>query len=186
MGARSSRVQYSDLDLDRLAQASGLSRSEIDRLHSDYVQAAGHDGELNMNEFIRLYSRLPGTQMKDTNQLKEQASRIFRTFDRDHTNTLSFDEFLNAVVLVNHNTPRYERIDYLVRQNNNTNKNQEDDGRISSQYGHQILRRIKDYYGLPAGREHQYWKQIDPHNRGYVTQEEFIDFISRHPDFNRK
>lgn len=54
MGPRTSRVKY-----DQLIEASGLSRRGIDRLHSDYLQAAGHDGVISMDEFIRFYSRLP-------------------------------------------------------------------------------------------------------------------------------
>ncbi|CAF1638747.1 unnamed protein product [Adineta ricciae] len=185
MGSRSSRAKHAEWDLDRLAETSGLSRNEIDRLLIDFKQAAGRDGVLQMQEFIPLYSRLPGVQVYGTERLEEQARRIFRTFDRDHTNTLSFDEFLNVIVLVNHTLPRHDRIGYLIRQNSNE-KRQHMNGMISSQYGHQILRRICDYYGSSSGQEHLYWKQIDPENRGYVTHEEFVNFISRHPDFNRK
>ncbi|UJR16285.1 hypothetical protein I4U23_003191 [Adineta vaga] len=185
MGSRTSRVKHTEWDLDRLAQTSGLSRSEIDRLYTDFNQAAGRDGVLHMGDFIQLYARIPGIQMHDTGRMKEQASRIFRTFDRDNTNTLSFDEFLNVIVLVNNTIPQYDRLEYLIRQNN-AHKQNKMDGMISAQYGHQILRRACDYNDSPAGKEHFYWKQIDPQNRGYVTQEEFVNFISRHPDFNRK
>jgi hypothetical protein len=85
--------------------------------------------------------------------------------------TLSFDEFLNVVVMLNHDMPRRDRIDFLIRQNN-TSGQQQGDGRISSQYGHQVIRRLNDYYGLPAGTEHQCWKQIDQQGRGYVTQQQ--------------
>jgi hypothetical protein len=40
--------------LNQLTEASGLSLSEIDQLHFDYIKAAGHDGFMDMNEFIRL------------------------------------------------------------------------------------------------------------------------------------
>jgi len=106
-------------------------------------------------------------------------------FDRDCTGTLSFDEFFNTIVMMNQIILRHSRIEYLIHQNN-TDRHQEDDGLISAQYGHQVFRRLNDYHGLPTGREHQYWKYIDQKNRGYVTQEEFINYISQHPNFNRK
>jgi hypothetical protein len=65
-----------------------------------------------------LYSHLPRLELQDTHQMNEQVSRIFRTFDRDHTNTLSFDEFLNVVVFVNHSILGRDRIKYLIRENN--------------------------------------------------------------------
>ncbi len=36
---------------------------------------------------------------------------------------------------------------------------------------------INDYYGIPQGTEHQFWKQVDRQNRDYVTQQELMDCI---------
>jgi hypothetical protein len=38
-----------------------------------------------------------------------------------------------------------DRIDFLIRQNNNHER----------QHGHQVFRRLNDYYGLPQGTKHQ-------------------------------
>ncbi|CAF0738051.1 unnamed protein product [Adineta steineri] len=185
MGARSSRLKYHEWDSDKLAQTSGLSRDEIDRLHIDFMKAAGSDGVLDIQEFIRFYTHFPGIEMQDTHNINQQARRIFQAFDRDNTNTLSFDEFLNVIVLINHTMPRYDRVEYLIRQNN-IDKLKKNKGLILAEYGHQILRRLNDYYGSSAGKEHFYWKEIDTQNRGYVTEEEFMNYISNHADFNRK
>lgn len=183
MGAHTSRIDYNQWNFDELAEASGLSREEIDRLHLNYIQAAGHDGIMSMDEFIRFYSQLPGIEGKSKRMIKERAAQIFRTFDQDHTNTLSFDEFLAAIIMLNQNSPQHNRIDYLIRQNN-MEQYYHDNELISSQYGLQILRHLCDFHSLPTGTEQQYWKEIDQDNRGHVTQEEFIDFICRHPNLS--
>jgi len=136
-----------------------------------------------MNEFANVYSRFPGA--RNQRDLQQQISRIFQTFDRDRTGGLSFDEFLSAVVMMNHDMPRRDRIDCLIRQNNVYGR-QQGDGRISSQYGHQVLRRLNDYYGLPQGSEHQAWKRIDQQNRGYVTQQELMNYVSQQEAYNRR
>jgi len=92
MEAQSSRIEYSEWDLNQLIQTCWLSRREINCLHSDYVQAAEYDSVMNMNEFIQLYSYLPGIEMQNTRSIKEQIVRLFRMFDRDRTGTLSFNK----------------------------------------------------------------------------------------------
>ena len=183
MGARQSRGDFNQWDLNGLQQATGLPAQQIQALQQEFFQAAGRDGVLNMQEFANVYSRFPGARNQPN--LQQQIPRIFQTFDRDRSGSLSFDEFLNAVVMMNHDMPRRDRIDYLIRQNNQHGR-QQGDGRISAQYGHQVFRRLNDYYGLPPGTEHQCWKQVDRQNRGYVTQQELMDYISQQEGYNRR
>lgn len=185
MGTRSSRVRSMIWDADRLARASGLTHPEIEQLFSDYVKASGSDGIMDMKEFIQLYSTLPIAKSQSKNNLKDQAIRIFRAFDRDHNGILSFDEFLNVIVMMNYHTSQNDRIDFLIQENNDS-FHEKNDKRISKQYGLQIFRYLNDYHGLPAGTEHRCWKEMDRYNRDYVTQEEFVDYISRQEIYNRK
>jgi Ca2+-binding EF-hand superfamily protein len=184
MGSRSSRAASTKWDLDRLAQISGLSRAEIDRFHSNYIKASGRDGVMDMNEFIQLYSSLPIAKSQKIGNIKDQASRIFRAFDQDHNGTLSFDEFLSAIVMMNYEMSRDDRIGFLIQENNDS-KHEEDNERISAQYGYEIFRRLNDFYGLPAGTEQQRWKEVDRNNRGYVTQDELVEYISQQPFYNQ-
>ncbi|UJR30227.1 hypothetical protein I4U23_017765 [Adineta vaga] len=185
MGARSSRGSYQQWDLNELSRATGVPTNQIQGIYQQFTQAAGRDGELDQKEFARLYSQLPGAQRQDPRYMQQQIPRIFRTFDRDNSGKLSFDEFLSATVMMNHNMPRRERINYLVRENNRHGR-QQGDGRISAQYGHQVFRRLNDYYGLPAGSEHQCWKQVDRNNRGYITQDELMAYISQQDTYNQR
>lgn len=184
MGARSSRVVSTKWNFDHLAQATGLTRSEVEQFYSDYSEAAGRDGVMDGNEFIDLYRKLPIARLQDPNTIKDQATRIFRAFDVDHNGILSFDEFLSAIIMMNFDMSQNDRLYFLI-ENNNTSEYNQDDKRISKEYGYQILRRLNDYHGLPTGTEHQAWKEIDPDDHGYVTNEEFVSYINQHPIYKR-
>ncbi|UJR16286.1 hypothetical protein I4U23_003192 [Adineta vaga] len=179
MGGRQGRVGFNQMDTTQVQQATGLSAQQIQQIQQQFFQAAGRDGVINRNEFANVYSQFAGGQNAVSPQ---QIDRIFRSFDRDNTGSLSFDEFLNAVTMLNHNMPRRDRIQHVIQQNNPGRG----DGRISAQYGHQVFRRLNDYYGLPQGTEHQCWKQIDQQNRGYVTQQELMQYISQQDAYNRR
>ncbi|CAF1262571.1 unnamed protein product [Rotaria sordida] len=185
MGARQTRVPYNQWDLNKLSQTTGLDPNQISEIYQEFKQAAGRDGQLNMKEFSKLYSRFPGAQRQDSRYMEAQIPRIFRTFDRDGTGTLSFDEFLSGVVMMNHDTPRRDRIDYLIKQNNSYGQ-QYGDGRIPSEYGQEVFQRLNDYYGLPPGMEQQCWQQVDVNNRGYVTQDELMDYIAQQQAYNQR
>ena len=152
MGARSSRSGIDQWDLNHMQQATGLPYDQIQQIQSQFYQAAGRDGLMDINEFANLYARFPGAAQQPN--LNQQIQRLFQTFERDRSGRLSFDEFLAAVVMMNHNMPRMDRVDYLIRQNNAEGR-RHGNGRVSSQYGHQVFRRLNDYYGLPPGTEPQ-------------------------------
>jgi len=203
MGGRPSRPSYQQWDMNELTRATGLPPQQIEVIYKEFMQAAGPDGQLDMSEFSRLYSHFPGAQQRDPQYMQQQIPRLFRTFDRDNSGALSFDEFLSSVVMMNRDMPRRDRIDYLIRQNNGNRPqhghghqhghehqhgqgHQQNDGRISAQYGHQVFRRLNDYYGVPPGTEHQCWQQVDRHNRGYVTHQELMDYVDQHEAYNRR
>lgn len=185
MGARSSRGSYQQWDMNQLSRATGLQPQQIQELYQEFMRAGGQDGQLDRNEFARLYSQFLGARQHSPQQMQQQIDRAFRSFDRDNSGGLSFDEFLSATVMMNHDMPRRERINYLIQENNQHGR-QRGDGRISPQYGHQVFRRLNDYYGLPAGMEHQCWKQADVNNRGYITQQELMNYISQQEAYNRR
>ncbi|CAF2882879.1 unnamed protein product [Rotaria sp. Silwood2] len=185
MGARSSRKQYNQWDLNRLSQATGIDPHQISEIHQEFMNAAGRDGQLTQKEFTKLYSRFPGSQSQDSRYMQAQIPRIFRTFDRDGTGKLSFEEFLSAVVMMNHDMPRRDRIRFLVEQNNMYG-NEYGDGQIPAEYGQQIFEHLNNYYNLPSGTGQQSWQQLDVNNQGYISQDELIDYISQQDAYNQR
>jgi Ca2+-binding EF-hand superfamily protein len=129
MGARTIRPGFNQWDTNQIERATGLSAQEIQQIQQKFFQASGRDGVLNMNEFANIYSSFPGARNQPN--LQQQISHVFPTFDRDHAGGLSFDEFFNAVVMMNHDMPCRDRIEHLICQNN-AYRQQQGDGRISS------------------------------------------------------
>jgi Ca2+-binding EF-hand superfamily protein len=185
MGARQSRGGYQQWDMNELSRATGLPAQRVHQIYEEFMQAAGRDGQLNMNEFANLYRHFPGAQQQDSQYMQQQLPRIFRTFDRDGSGALTFDEFLSAVVMMNQNMSQGDRLDFLIRQNNGHGR-QQGHGNISAEYGQQVFQRLNDYYGLPAGSEYEFWNQVDQNNRGYVTHQEFVNYINQLEGYNQQ
>ena len=61
-GARQSRAGFKQGDLNEIQRATGLSPQQIQQLQSEFFQAAGRDGVLNMNEFANVYFRFPSSR----------------------------------------------------------------------------------------------------------------------------
>ena len=183
MGNRNDRQTIDQWDQSGFQQATGLPYDQLQQIQQEFFRASGRDGQLSMAEFANVYSRFPGARNEPN--LQQQIPRIFQTFDRDNSGTLSFDEFLSAVTMLNHSVPRQDRINYVIQQNNRQGR-QFGDGRITSEYGHQVIRRLNDYYGLPAGNEHQIWQQIDQQRRGYVSQDQFMNYVRQSQGYNRR
>ena len=114
MGARSSRIPLKNWDMTQLSQVTGLPPQKIEAMYEEFMQAAGRDGQLDMNEFAAWYGRFPGARHQDPRYMQRQIPRIFRTFDRDRSGALSFDEFLAAVIMMNNQVPRHDRIEFTA------------------------------------------------------------------------
>jgi Ca2+-binding EF-hand superfamily protein len=185
MGARSGRTTHEEWNSNELSEATGVPPERVQAIYDRFKQAAGEDGQLDMKEFANVYHHFPGAQNQEPQYMQQQIPRIFRTFDRDNSGTLSFDEFLSAIIMMNRTMPRRDRIDFLIRQNNAQGR-QQGNGQISAQYGHQVFRRLNDYYGLPPGSENQAWKQVDRNNRGYVNQQDFMNYIASQQTYNQR
>ena len=184
MGGKTSRVTYDQWDLQRFAQTAGISESEVQQFYQDFNKAAGKDGKISKSEFASFYKKFPGSQHQSSRDLKEQTERIFRTFDRDNSGGLSFEEFLSAAIMMNHNIPRKDRFDYLIH-NNNPNGCQ-NNGQITADYGQEVFQTLDNYYGSSGVSAEQRWAEVDPYGQGIVSEQELIDYVSQQDPYNQK
>ena len=184
MGGKTSRVTYDQWDLMALAQAIGISEADIHKYYQDFNKAAGKDGKISKSEFASFYKKFPGSQQQGSRDLKEQTARIFRTFDRDNSSSLSFEEFLGVIVMMNHDMPRKDRFDYLIRNNNPNgcqNKSQ-----ITADYGQEVFQTLDNYYGSSGVSAEQRWAEVDPYGQGIVSQQDLLDYVSQQDTYNQK
>ncbi|CAF1442126.1 unnamed protein product [Adineta ricciae] len=103
MGNHSNRPTAHTWNPNRLEQTTGLSQDQIDQFHAKYIEASEHDGVMNMNKFTQLYSHLP---WGNPGHLQDRAMHLFRAFDRDHNDILSFDEFLAIIIFIDYELNR--------------------------------------------------------------------------------
>ena len=82
-------------DLNYLSSSSGLSKEDIKQIYDQFMQN-NPDAQLNKSEFIQLYNKL---RPEHPHLLNEISEHIFRAFDLDKSNTISFSEFLIAYAL---------------------------------------------------------------------------------------
>jgi Ca2+-binding EF-hand superfamily protein len=185
MGGRASRVRYDQWDILALAQATGLQQQQVEDIYQDFIRTAGRDGQISKSEFAKFYKKFPSTDKQKSRDMNDQIVRVFRTFDRDGSGGLSFEEFLGVAIMMNHDMPRRDRIEFLIRENNAIGREQ-GDGRIPAEYGQEIFQHLDDYYGVPAGNDQQRWEEVDPENRGYVTQDELMNYISQQDAYTQQ
>lgn len=66
-----------------------------------------------MDDLIDVYNRF--FDIDHQKDLHEKTVRVFEIFNQNRSSKLSFDGFLNAITMMNHDLPRNDRIDYLIR-----------------------------------------------------------------------
>ena len=94
MGAEESKKavkKLPDKELLYLTKASKLSIKEIDNIFERF-SAISSDGQLNFEQFKNLYENIVTREKFD--KYEKICEDLFRTFDRDQNQSISFGEFL--------------------------------------------------------------------------------------------
>ncbi|UJR23067.1 hypothetical protein I4U23_026091 [Adineta vaga] len=165
--------RYSQWDAPRLQKFSGFDGNRLPQIHQAFIKAAGSDGLVSRSEFGRLY-REYNLGPNDEGSI----DRAFRTFDRDGSGKLSFDELLSASIMLNKNTNARERVSYLIDSNNPSGINKTI---ITPDYGRHIIQNMNQFYGTNADFD-QIWSKVNSNN-GQVQREEFISYVTQSPTF---
>ena len=184
MGGTPSRVTYSLWDLVKLASWFNISVDEVHQWYQQFNQIAGKDGKISRCEFDNFYRTLPVAQYQNPAALDDQVIRVFRTFDLDNSFSLSFEEFLNGIIMMNYNIPLNERYDYLIRNNNPYQF--QGDGQIRSAYGQQVFQYLDKYHGSSGVSGGQHWNAIDPYGKGAVSQQDMLNYINQQNIYNQQ
>jgi len=166
---------------------------------------------MDKKEFRRLYKELytsgkTGTSVPaviSEHDLEKMSDRVFKAFDADGSGKLTFEEFVNAYVLLNENktssmsvAPR-DRFNYVLDHNNPT------PGYVSREQGEQVFNRLHRFYNwqdktvttsttsTPPGAMkpltttwEQHWTKLDD-GSGRVPQEKFVEYVTSSDDYKR-
>ncbi|CAF0793249.1 unnamed protein product [Adineta ricciae] len=209
MGKSHSKTTFNQWDLDRFSNVTGIPRATVERLYQEFVATTGKDNRMDKKEFRRLYKELyinaktgPSVPAVITDHdLDKISDRVFKAFDADGTGKLTFEEFVNAYLLLSRNesnnavTTR-DRFSYILDHNNPT------PGYITREQGEDVLNHLNRYYTLqdtakttstttttPADGTkpvtttwEQHWTKLDD-GTGRVPQEKFVEYVTTSDDY---
>jgi len=210
MGKSHSKDTFTQWDLDRFSNVTGIPRATVERLYQEFVTQTGKDNRMDKKEFRRLYKELYTSGQTGTavpaviseHDLEKISDRVFKAFDADGSGKLTFEEFVNAYLLINQNqvattatvTPR-DRLTYVLDHNNPT------PGYVTREQGEQVFNRLNRFYNwedttkttstttIPAGSSkpvtstwEQHWSKLDD-GSGRVPQEKFVEYVTTSDDY---
>lgn len=130
-----SPVSYSidSVSLHRESFVSGIPRTTVERLYQEFVTSTGKDNRMDKKEFRRLYKELylnsqPGLNGPATltdHDLDKISDRVFKAFDSHGSGKLTFEEFVNAYLLLDRDSSKSsitarDRLSYVLDHNNPT------------------------------------------------------------------
>merc|ERR1712110_1180968 len=144
---------FTQWDLDRFSNVTGIPRATVERLYQEFVATTGKDNRMDKKEFRRLYKELytsgqTGSSVPaviSEHDLEKISDRVFKAFDADGSGKLTFEEFVNAYLLINQSststtiTPR-DRLTYVLDHNNPT------PGYVTREQGEQVFNRLNRFY----------------------------------------
>ncbi|CAF0984233.1 unnamed protein product [Rotaria sp. Silwood1] len=209
MGKSHSKDVFTQWDLDRFSNITGIPRATVEKLYQEFVTSTGKSNRMDKKEFRRLYKELylsaqPGPNVPvvlTEHDLDKLSDRVFKAFDGEGNGKLTFEEFVNVYLLLSRNgqsntavTAR-DRLNYILDHNNPT------PGYISREQGEQVFNQLNRYYNwedtknttstttIPSDQTkpvtttwEQHWSKLDD-GSGRVPQEKFVEYITTSNDY---
>ncbi|CAF1440920.1 unnamed protein product [Adineta ricciae] len=99
MSDKGSKRELTDAELDALKASSVMSEEEIRKYYEHFVNVDDGDGKLTKEEFHNFARKLFGNDSLD----RVKTDTIFGAFDTNNDGTVTFREFILAVVAISNN-----------------------------------------------------------------------------------
>ena len=179
MGGKGSKtkgkpVVLKDKDIKFLSQQTGLDTATIKSVYDKFM-ASNPDGQLDRNEFVRLYDEL---RAESRDKLDEISQFVFAVFDQDRSGTINFNEFLVAFALTSRGDPN-KKLEYAFDV-----YDVDDNGYMDRAELRTVLTAMLDLLGadkrgtnVPALVD-ECMKDLDNSKDGKVTKEEFVNGLA--------
>ncbi|CAF0981000.1 unnamed protein product [Didymodactylos carnosus] len=198
MGKTHSKETFTQWDLDRFSNVTGVPKATVEKLYQEFSVASGKDNRMDKKEFRRLYKELMASRTAVTttsgvtgtsstvtvisdHDADKIADRVFKTFDSDGSGKLTFEEFVNAFVMLNERGSVTDRFNYILDHNNPT------PGYITREQGEQVYNRLHRFYNTDDTKPlnttwEQTWSKIDD-GTGRVPQTKFTEYMTTNSDY---
>ncbi|CAF1432144.1 unnamed protein product [Rotaria sordida] len=190
MGNRQKGRGTSSCELDEISNLVGIPRFQLENIYRDFRRVS-KDYLLDKHEFRRIYKNLmcfsPNspdyfhlTPSELTRLHNAMADRIFKTFDRNKSGRLTFDEFISAYILLENSLSPQVRLNFLL------NHYAPNNGYITPTMGRRVIQDMSNLYGINTDYQ-QLWRNLEANHalqNGLVPQEAFTNYFINHPAYS--
>jgi hypothetical protein len=177
-------------ELDAISNMVGIPRQQLECIYKDFRRVS-KDYLLDKYEFRRIYKDLiryapnslehidvSSSEFKRRNN--HMSDRIFRTFDRDNTGRLTFDEFISAYIMLQNSISPQVRLNFLLDHYSQNN------GYITPKMGQRVIQDMSDLYEVNTDYQ-QVWRNLEANStihNGSIPQQAFTDYFLNHPVYS--
>lgn len=190
MGNRQKGRQTQAWELDAISNYVGIPRPQLENIYKDFRRVS-KDYLLDKYEFRHIYKDLirqsahpldhgDSTLYEVNRRNNATADRIFKTFDRDHTGRLSFDEFISAYIMLQNSISPQVRLNFLLDHYSQNN------GYITPTMGRRVIQDMSDLYGVNTDYQ-QVWRNLEANStlqNGRIPQQAFTEYFINHPAYS--
>ncbi|CAF5006649.1 unnamed protein product, partial [Rotaria sp. Silwood1] len=180
----------------------------VENIYKDFMKATGNTNKMDKNEFRRLYKQMYISQQSNntvvsflTDQdLNKMSDHIFEIYDYDASGKLTFEEFAEIYLMLNHyagtspdGSLRHDRFNYLLDIYDT-----EPLDYITRERAQQVFNYLNKYNNLSNLNKiksddissktldnnfQDHWNKVDIDGAGRVSKDKFIDYISKSNDY---
>lgn len=190
MGNRQRGHETAPWELDVISELVSIPRPQLENIYRDFRRVS-KDYLLDKYEFRRIYKDLVKhsplviensllTRAEFNRRSHFMSDRIFRTFDRDGTGRLTFEEFIAAYIMLQNSISPQLRLNFLLSHYAQNN------GYITPQMGRRVIQDVSNLYGINVD-EQQVWRNLQAahgQTNGLVPQQAFADYFLNHPAYS--
>lgn len=189
MGNRQKGRQTQAWELDAISNLVGIPRQQLENIYKDFRRVS-KDYLLDKYEFRRIYKDLirysshsrddSGLTLYDLSRRNNAtADRIFKTFDKDNSGRLTFDEFISAYIMLQDSISPQIRLNFLLDHYSQNN------GYITPTMGRRVIQDMSDLYGVNTDYQ-QVWGNLAANyalQNGRIPQQAFTEYFVNHPAY---
>ncbi|KAM7534537.1 hypothetical protein Aperf_G00000112682 [Anoplocephala perfoliata] len=158
-------------DLNFLMNNTNFTKKQIKEWYQGFIRDCP-SGQLSKKKFIEVYSSFFPTGDAD-----QFCTHVFRTFDKDNSGKIDFNEFLLAINITSGGQPK-EKLEWAFQM-----YDIDGNGTIEKKEMTEIIKAIYSMLGAneatvdltPEARTEEIFEKMDSNRDGVLTRKEFMD-----------
>ncbi|UJR34856.1 hypothetical protein I4U23_027635 [Adineta vaga] len=199
MGGNSSKKPFTEWDLIEFSNITGVPLPTVEKIYKDFQNVTGKNNKMDKKEFRQLYKEMYLNVQNGNNiapfltdhDLDKISDHVFETYDFDGSGKLSFEEFAEVYLMLNHyggtnpnGTTKKDKFNYILDQYDDPTPTF-----ITRERGQQLINNLNKYQTLSnwnkslntnpttTAWEH-HWNKLDD-GSGRIPKDKFVDYITK-------